>query len=301
MEVGISGYGPWSARTLRIARPFPTSSSVYRHSDTLPCRLELQGLAKRCQLYLPAYQRWGTRGSNLGHCTGRQRYRGLGRPRSAGARRSHCNGFPSLPRAPPKPHPPGRGRSGFCTKLLVKRQFPHRAAALAWNHLVMLQRTRGLEHESFTGLAVAWRAMDRLDPWSTSRRRANRSVVCLQRGYGTQPAAAPSPAYALCRDMSTCHARTYIHTHMEAHLFTYEYEKPTLLDVPTPSAAPARPADPKPCPALPCPALRALQSRSPPSCCRFSQICQQAMWLILALPPRPRPPRKGTTAASSSV
>jgi len=26
MEVGISGYGPWSTRTLRIERPFPTSN-----------------------------------------------------------------------------------------------------------------------------------------------------------------------------------------------------------------------------------------------------------------------------------
>jgi len=142
----------------------------------------------------------------------------------------------------------------------------------------------------------AWRAMDRLDPWSTSRRRANRSVVCLQRGYGTQPAAAPSPAYALCRDMSTCHARTYIHTHMEAHLFTYEYEKPTLLDVPTPSAAPARPADPKPCPALPCPALRALQSRSPPVAAGFLKSASKPCGLSSrrrrrrALPGRERRP-----------
>lgn len=244
---------------------------MYRHSDTLPCRLELQGLAKRCQLPLPAYQRVGDEGLQSGALHWTTEVPGLGTATLGGSAAVALQRLP-VSSTPPKPHPPGRGRSGFCTKLLVKRQFPHRAAALAWNHLVMLQRTRGLEHESFTGLAFAWRAMDRLDPWSTSRRRANRSVVCLQRGYGTQPAAAPSPAYALCRDMSTCHARTYIHTHMEAHLFTYEYEKPTLLDVPTPSAAPARPADPKPCPALPCPALRALQSRSPQLLPIFSNL-----------------------------
>lgn len=204
---------------------------------------------------------------------------------------------------PPKPHPPGRGRSGFCTKLLVKRQFPHRAAALAWNHLVMLQRTRGLEHESFTGLAFqvrlesdgsirsmvnkpsAGKPLGRLSPARLRHAARRRAFTCLR----------PLPRYV---HMPCSYVHTYTHGGTPLHIRVRKTYTPRC----TYTKCRARPSSrPQALPgaALPCPARSPVQV--PPSCCRFSQICQQAMWLILAPPPPPRPPRKGTTAASSSV